>query len=169
MNAVSCPTLAGFQDFINNIMGIDPLNLPPSQPVIAMAFQMAVDTVNPDLRLVGARLYQPSVVLPAYSLYSVAVYNLAADFLINWAPDVPKQGQDPDKGFFAQLRKRWKLDNWAAGVVATTTDASTSTALEVIDAAKNFTMSDLQNLRTPYGRTYLGIAQKYGPTIWGIS
>lgn len=153
---MSAPTLAGFQDFIANVMGIDDINLPPESPVIGIAFQASVDTVNLALTC-------------APGIYNAAVYNLAADFLINWAPDVPQPNVPADKGYFFQLRKRWKLDNWAAGVVASTTDASTSTALEVIEAAKNFTISDLQNLRTPYGRTYLGIAQKYGPTIWGLS
>ena len=148
---MTSPTLAGYQDFITQVMGIDSTNLPPSQPVIALSFQAALDTVNRAINVASP------------GMYTAAVYNLAGDFLINWAPDVPGQK------FFQDLRKRWKLDNWAAGVVASTTDASTSTALDVIEAAKNFTIGDLQNLRTPYGRTYLGIAQNYGPTIWGIS
>lgn len=145
------PTLAGYQNFISNVMGIDGQNLPPEQPVIGLSFQAAIDTVNLTINCA------------APGMYTAAVYNLAADFLLNWAPDVPGQN------YFENIRKKWKLDNWAAGVVASTTDASTSTALEVIEAAKNFTIGDLQNLRTPYGRTYLSIAQKYGPTIWGLS
>ncbi len=39
----------------------------------------------------------------------------------------------------------------------------------VQEAAKNFTLANLQNLKTPWGRTYLGFAQAYGPSIIGLS
>lgn len=145
------PTLTGFQTFIVDMMGIDTTNLPPQSPVIQIAFDSAMDVVN-------LAIAQSSI-----NLYNVAVYNLAGDFLINWAQDVP------NNEFFERLRKKWKLDNFASGVVSSTTDASTATTLEVIEAAKNFTISDLANLRTPYGRVYLGIAQNYGPSVWGLS
>ena len=33
---------------------------------------------------------------------------------------------------------------------------------------KDFTLANLQNLKTPYGRQYLAWAQAYGP-LWGLS
>ena len=55
------------------------------------------------------------------------------------------------------------------GVVASTSNEGTSTSLEVIAAAKNFTLGNLQNLETPYGRAYWRSAQDYGPSIVGVS
>ena len=42
-------------------------------------------------------------------------------------------------------------------------------SLVVQKAAEAFQLSDLQNLKTPWGRTYLGFAQKYGPSVWGVA
>ena len=40
------PTLAGFIWFIQNVMGITTANLPTTAPVIAFAYNLAVNTVN---------------------------------------------------------------------------------------------------------------------------
>ena len=40
--------------------------------------------------------------------------------------------------------------------------------LLVPDAFKALTISDLQNLKTPWGLTYLGFAQACG-TLWGLT
>jgi len=42
-------------------------------------------------------------------------------------------------------------------------------SLVVMEAAKMFTLSNLQNLKDIYGRTYLGYAQSYGPSTFGLS
>ena len=39
----------------------------------------------------------------------------------------------------------------------------------VQEAAKNFTLANLQALKDPYGRQYLALAQSYGPETWGMS
>jgi hypothetical protein len=53
-------------------------------------------------------------------------------------------------------------------VVSSSADVSTSESLLVPDAAKGFQFADLQYLKTPYGRAYLGYAQRYGQ-LWGIT
>ena len=90
----------------------------------------------------------------------------------NYAQDLPGaatvQGSDPPLPFFAYARKTWNIFGFVSGVVQSTGDESTNVSLVVQEAAKDFTLSDLQNLKTPYGRRYLSMAQQYG-TIWGIS
>ena len=38
-----------------------------------------------------------------------------------------------------------------------------------VESMKGLTLANLQNLKTPWGRMYLSIAQLAGPTIWGLS
>jgi hypothetical protein len=139
-------------------MGIDPLVLPTNSPVIGWAFQVAMMIVNPDLATV-ATAYGT---VPATSLYELAVYNLAGDNLVNYAPD------QPGRTYFADLRASLNLNAFTAGVVTTAADQNTSDSLAVPDSLKNLTIADLQNLKTPWGRAYLAIAQRYG-TLWGLS
>jgi hypothetical protein len=145
------PTLAGFQTFITDYMQIPAVSLPLTAPVIGFAFQVSLDTV---LR---------EICLASPLIYNVAVYNLAADLLINYAPDT-----SATPTFFAELRKEFKIGNFSAGVITNASDEATSAGIEVIEGMKLLTLDQLQNLRTPYGRAYLGTAMKWG-TAWGIS
>jgi hypothetical protein len=144
------PTLAGFQWFITNIMGITALVLPTNSPVIAYVYGLSTSTVNTQLAAVGG------------DIYSQAVYNLAGDFLINYAQD--QTGQT----FFSYARATFHVNDFVSGVVTSAGDSSTSDSLEVPEQFKSFTLADLQNLKTPWGRTYLALAQKVG-NLWGVS
>lgn len=171
------PTLAGFIAFIRNVMGISTTVLPDASPVIGFAFSVALAIVNPALKKValpqqdsaGAALYsgQPS------SIYALAVYNLAGDRVINYGQDLPDAapiaGSEPPVGFFAWSRKQWNINGFVSGVISASNDESTGQSMVVQDAAKNFTLGDLQNLKTPYGRQYLAFAQDFGPATWGIT
>jgi|APCry1669192062_1035393.scaffolds.fasta_scaffold00554_4 hypothetical protein len=152
------PTVTGFQSFIYNVMGIDPLVLPSDSPVIGWAFQVAMMIVSPDLAIVATA----NGTTPATSLYELAVYNLAGDNLVNYAQD------QAGRTYFADLRASLKINAFAAGVVTSASDAGTSDSLAVPESLKNLTLSDLQNLKTPWGRAYLAIAQRYG-TLWGLT
>jgi len=145
------PTLTGFQTFITEIMGIPATSLPPTSPVIGFAFAVALETV-----LVIIQTVSPLS-------YNTAVYNLAADLLINYAPDTLETPT-----YFSGLREKFKIGNFSAGVITNASDEATSAGIEVIEGMKNLTLDQLQNLKTPYGRNYLGIAMKYG-TGWGMS
>lgn len=144
------PTPAGFLQFIRSVMGINTTVLPDGSQSITDAYDMAVAIVNLTLNVVPA-------------VYTLAVYNLAGDNLVNWAMDVAGQT------YFAELRKELGVNNFAAGVVTSASDESTSTSLATPDYMKKLTLSDLQNLKTPYGRQYLAFAQRYGPGAWGVS
>ena len=143
------PTQAGFTAFIRNVMGIPTSALPDSSPTITWALEIAQTIVNVQLNLVPG-------------IYTLAVYNLAGDNLVNYATDQPNQTH------FADLRSQLGLSNFTAGVVSSTSDSGTSVSLATPEFMKTLTLSDLQNLKTPWGRNYLAFAQRYG-TAWGIS
>jgi hypothetical protein len=152
------PTLAGFQDFISNVMGINPLYLPSNSTSIGWAYSIALMIVNPALAVVAT----PSNSPVQTSLYVQAVYNLAGDNLINYAQD------QPGRTYFADLRKAYGINAFAAGVVTSASDSGTSDSLAVPEALQALTLSQLQNLKTPWGRQYLAYAQTYG-TMWGVA
>ena len=66
----------------------------------------------------------------------------------------------PDSTYFADLRKLFKINSFVAGVIESSHDATTGQSFAVSDAMKDLTFSDLQLLKTPWGRAYLAIAQK---------
>ncbi len=102
------------------------------------------------------------------SYYAWAVYNLAAHLLIMWAPDNPALAP-PNNTFFADLRDKYGLNSFTPGVIQASHDQGTGQAFIVPDFVKNMTMADLAYLKTPWGRAYMGLAQAYGPTIWGLT
>jgi len=144
------PTLTGFEWFIVNIMGINTTVLPANSPVIGWVYEQAIATVN------------LAISYTAPTVYTQAVYNLAGDFLVNSAQD--QTGQT----YFADLGQKFHLGNFVAGVIESASDESTSNSQKVPDQFARLTVADLQNLKTPWGRTYLSIAQKYG-VLWGVS
>lgn len=147
----SPPTQQGFVDFIRYNMGITTVQLPDNSPAISVAYEVSVDTVNRALWVAGP------------PIYALAVYNLAGDLLINYAPD-----SEASPGFFAGLREKFKIGNFSAGVITNASDEATSAGIEVVEVMKGLTIDQLQNLKTPWGRAYLGFAMKYGPS-WGLS
>jgi hypothetical protein len=156
------PTLVGFITFIRNVMGINTTVLPDDSFVIGTAFQVALEIVNLQLNCASA------------VMYTLAVYNLAGDNLLNYAQDLPDAdvvpgSGDPGMAFFAWTRQQLDLNGFISGVITSVNDQGTGNSMIVQEAAKNFTLSDLQNLKTPYGRQYLAIAQRAGPTIIGLS
>ena len=159
MTVSSAPTLAGFGWFITNIMGINAIYLPVDAPVIGWSLAVALDIVNPALRGIGNCV--PG--LPATNIYTVAVYNLAGSTLVNLAPD------EEGRTYFAKLREKLGIDEFTPGVVSSTGDSSTSESLLNPDFMKGLTLANLAQLKDPWGRAYLQIAQRAGPTIWGLS
>jgi len=144
------PTFAGFQSFVQEVAGIDQLVLPLTSPVWDYAYAVATATVNCDL----------AAAPPAYTL---AVYNLGTDRIIVYAQD------QPGRTFFQDLRRTLGVNVFVPGVVASSGDAGTSASYANTPAMQRLTLAQLQNLKTPYGREYLALAQTYGPNVWGLS
>jgi hypothetical protein len=144
------PTLAGFLVFLRDTAGITTAELPDDDIQIQYSYGVSVATVLCAIHVVSPLIYM------------LAVYNLGTDLLINWANDQPGQT------YFTDLRSQFGVNDFVAGVVASTADESTSESLTVPDAFSGLTIGQLQNLKTPYGRQYLAWAQMYG-TNWGLS
>ena len=149
------PTLAGFLWFVQNIMGIGSEYLPTDSPSIQFAYDAALNIVNPVFNGVPSQATSPSV-------YAQMVYNLAGDTLVNIAPDQAEQT------YFATLRTKFNCLGFVGGVIQSSSDEGTSESMVVPDQVKMFTIANLQNLKTPWGRAYLGYAQSVG-TLWGLS
>jgi hypothetical protein len=156
------PTLAGFNVFVRTVMGINTTVLPVGTPAITYAYNVAIMITNPEI---GAGIGVPTG--SDWSIYALAVYNLAGDRLIRFAPDQSNQT------YFATLRGPiadggYGLNSFAAGVVQAASDEATSDSLAVPDALKQLSIMDLQMLKTPWGLQYLAFAQDTG-TLWGMS
>jgi hypothetical protein len=164
MGAIPGPTLTGFQWFVYNVMQVPLPNLPNTDPVIGYSLGVALAIVNPLIRLLSGGYSGPPIPgVPPISLYVEAVYNLGGDNLVNFAQD------QPGFCYFETLRKGFNTNGFVTGVVQASNDEGTGNTLAVMDAYKQFTLANLQNLKTPWGRRYLGIAQSAGPTTGGIS
>lgn len=124
--------------------------LPPSSFNIQLSYALALDIVSCWLQAMAS------------DVYTIAVYNLATDRLINFCPDQPGQC------YFDGLRTGFKINQFVAGVVQSANDQGTGDTLLVPDAFKGLTIMDLSNLQTTYGRQYLALAQQIG-TLWGLS
>ncbi len=98
------------------------------------------------------------------AIYLRAVYCLAIDRLLLYGIDPPNGSST----LFADLRKKLSLTNFVPGVVASSGDDSSSQSFDVAESLKLLTLPDLQNMKSPWGREYLGYAQQGGP-IWGMS
>lgn len=152
MTIATTPTLAGFLAFVRGQMRVTAVQLPDDDPVISSAYQVAVAICNPLL----ACTFMPSPV------YALAVYNLAASNLIEFAQD--QTGQC----FFEDARKAFHMNDFVAGVVNSSSDEGTSQSLTVPEAFETLTLADLQYIKNPYGRRYLAFAQRFG-TLWALA
>ena len=145
------PTLAGFTAWVYTAVGIPSAALPTDSVWLEYAFNAAMEIVNITIQIASP------------SIYTLAVYNLAADNLLNWAQDTPPST------FFVTTREAMKLTSFVAGVVDGAGDQGTNANILNPDFLKELTMGNLQNLKTPYGRQYLAFAQDYGPSVWGLT
>jgi hypothetical protein len=162
----SGPTLAGFTTFIRDVMDIGTEELPDGLPVIGMALAVAMSIVNRSLCIVCLPTNDADgvqIIPQQETIYTLAVYNLAGDNLVNYAQD------QPGRVFFKGLRTKLNLHGFVSGVISASSDEGTSQTLVVQKAAEQFTLANMQQLKTPWGRQYLALAQSYGPTTWGIS
>lgn len=149
---------AGFITFLRTVVGISTDELPDDSAVIGYAYGSAYNTVNPYLNCTNHGF-----------AFTYAVYNLGTHLVMQYAPDLP--GAEIYKNnlpYFAYMRSSFAMDSFVAGVVNSSSDVSTSQSLTVPEAFNTLTISDLGLLNTPWGRAYLGFAQKFGP-LWGLS
>jgi hypothetical protein len=144
------PNVADLATFLQTIAGIPITALPADSPYIPWALSYAEEKTLLVLYLIGQ------------DYYCFAVYLLATSFLINWCPD--QSGQT----YFQCLRKQWNLTGFVGGTVQATADQGTSESLLAPEFLSGLTLGQLQALKDPFGRQWLGMMQDNGP-IWGIS
>ncbi|EML4687383.1 hypothetical protein [Citrobacter amalonaticus] len=139
-------SLSGFIAFVRSDMGVTAEQVPDDSQSLSLAFGGAVEWVNRDIE----------AVVP--NLYTVAVYNLAASFLVNYGTE----------SVFADFRSKFGLNDFKAGVITGAGDNATSAQRLVPEFFKDLSLADLQMLQDPWGRRYLMIAQQFG-SLWGLS
>lgn len=157
------PTVGGFVEFIVNIVQPPAPFDPTTSPFVPWSFNYAMEAINPQL------LCMPIRTSGLWSLGTIAVYNLAADYLINIAQD-PSNAPSYLDGlkYWAYLRKQFNIFSFVPGIVENASDQGTSAGYVIPKGLEDYTIANLQQLKTPYGRNYLSIAQSWGPT-WGLS
>lgn len=98
-------------------------------------------------------------------LYTLAVYNCATHVLFSIAPD------EPGQNYFATARggQGYGLIMPTTGLVAASSDQSTSATLSSPDWTKNMTPGQLDFYKTPWGRMYLSYIRSYGGSIVGVT
>jgi hypothetical protein len=142
--------LNNFILWIRQIMGVTSDVLPDDSPYIITAYLISSQTVNLYLNLASP------------ILYNQAVYNLGGDILVNITQDVSPST------YWANMRTSLGTNNFIPGMINATNDEDTSAAILTPLGLQNITLGDLQNMKTPWGRMYLSIAQSVG-TMWGLS
>jgi hypothetical protein len=144
------PNRPDYLIFLRQMVGIPVDFMPDDSPWIDLSYEIAEAKVNPWLGV-------------APPIYVVAFYNYAADRLVNMALDMP------GKTYFSDLRKQLGLNTASPGIIQSSSDQGTSQSFMIPKWMNDMTLTNLQMLKTPWGRTYLGYAQEYGPTIWGLT
>jgi hypothetical protein len=81
---------------------------------------------------------------------------------------LPLAQDQPGLCFFEEIRKKFNLLGFVAGVISSGEDQGTGETLLNPTVMENLSFADLQNLKDPFGRAYLAIASSIG-TCWGIS
>ena len=140
-------TRAGFLAFIR-AQGITTADLPDASAYVDSSMALAIEIVYTPMQAASPLMYDN------------AVYNLGMSNLVEFAPD------QTGRTTFKDLRKNYNINGFIPGVVQSSGDEGTNTSMLVPDFMKNLTMADLQYIKTPWGRTYMGIAQRIGP-LWG--
>lgn len=126
------------------------------------AYQIVPDIIRTSLAI-AQEIVNTALSQLSPSIYVLAVYNLAADRLINFAMDVANQT------YFKDVRKAFRLTEVSVGVPSQVSDQGTAVGILNPEQMRLFTLQDLQTLRTPYGRTYMSFAQMLGRTVFGLT
>jgi hypothetical protein len=149
------PTLPGYLRWIRDIMSVPPIVLPDNSPYIELSYDLSLEIVN---------MY---ILCASPVVYTQAVYNLGADYLVQMAQDNPNL-TPPDNTYWTDLRASLGINSFLPGLVNQAADQGTSAGLQLLASMENLTIADLQQLKTPWGRVYLGLAQSVG-SMWGIT
>jgi hypothetical protein len=147
----SRPNIVDFLAYLGTSVQIPTAALPPTSNFPGYALAQAITLI-------------PSTV-GISELYTLAVYSCATHILYTIAPDQPGQN------YFAGARsnKGFNLIAPSGGMVASSSDESTSVSLATPDWARRLTIGQLDMAKTPWGRYALQWMQSAGPSIVGLT
>ena len=151
----AAPNLGDYTLWIQNTVGISTVYLPANSPFLSYAFNRAL-----------AIVFNPPTSLAAIE-YVLAVYNCATHIQLKITPDQSVNGIAYT--YFRDKRAEFQLLNPVVGLVLSSSDEGTSVSNAVPDAMRQLTISDLDFMKTAWGREYLAFQQDYGPTLWMLS
>jgi hypothetical protein len=158
------PSLGGFVLFVQDVMAPPAPFDPTTSNYVPYAYNYAVQAANNNLQFVTG---QPG----AWNIYALSVYNLAADFLIQITQDPPGAPvvamSEPPMPYWQWLRKQYGISSVSLGIVQSTGDNGTSTSLLLPQQFASFTLANMMQAKTPYGRQYLAMAGSWG-SLWGM-
>jgi hypothetical protein len=167
------PNVTDYYNFLVQQIGVPVKDLPPLSEVVlnsTLGFVLdsegrkignaGQDWVNNTLAVALAMVN--SQLMAQAIMYNLAVYNYAADRLINFAQD--QNGQT----WFEKTRKECQLNSQTVGVIASSFDQGTGQSILNPEQMRMFTVTNHQMLKTRPGQAYLGIAQSVG-TLYGLS
>lgn len=150
------PNIIDFWYFLRTSVRIPIANLPNNSPFPQYALDQAIIL---------------TLCAPVGILYTLAVYNCATHIVYKITPDTAASDyfrnarSAPGKGGNGSGGDGFALVAPSTGLVAASSDETTSSTLTSPDWAKRLTIGELDFFRTPWGRTYLEYQQSYGPTI----
>ncbi len=150
------PNLTDFYTYVTDV-GVPTADLPSNSVYLSYALNYSQEVA----------LSSPGGIGPVISgtapPYVMAVYNLGLHMLLKITPD------QAGETFFAEERSKYELGALKSGVVLASADQATSQTLVVPEFMKYLTLSELDYMKTPYGRMYMEYAQMYGPNIVGMT
>jgi hypothetical protein len=155
MAAETQPTLLGYLFWIREIMAVPKIVLPDNSPYIELSYDLSLEIVNRYIEFASG------------IVYTQCVYNLGGDYLVQMAQDNPNL-PPPNNTYWADLRASMGVNSFLPGLVNRAADQGTDAGLQLLSAMENLTIADLQQLKTPWGRVYLGLAQSVG-SMWGFT
>lgn len=149
------PSLNGYRQWVRGIMEVPVAVLPDNSIYLEMSYDISLEIVNRYLDIASP------------NIYTIAVYNLGGDYLVNITQDNATL-PSPQNTYWTNLRNSLQVNSFVPGIIDNAEDQETSAGLELLASMKNLTIADLQQLKTPWGRVYLGIAQSVG-SMWGLT
>jgi hypothetical protein len=187
------PTFEGFTAWVHLVMGAPVAVMPDDSPYLRLAYDTAInivlsskvsggglDLVPNQAKPYPMQLPHPehpidppeTVMVQSPSIYAIAVYNFGGHTLVQIAQDpVPPLPPPPDNAgtFWSDLRTKLGMNNFAVGIVQSTSDQGTSTSMMIPRAFQDASLMTLMLMKTPWGMMYLSIVGQWGENVWGLS
>jgi hypothetical protein len=153
------PTRQGYVNWIGNVMVVPIEVLPDDSIYIDLSYEMSLETVHHWINIASPKMY------------TQAVYNCAGAYLANIAQDDPNAQpplEPPLDTYWTDLRNSLGFSSFMPGWINETHDENTGAAIITPNWLEGLTLGDMQMMKTPWGRTYMAIAQSIG-SMWGLT